>query len=467
MKPPALPIVFRVAVTLLVIGPAGRASAASAEPAVRPPNIIIIFADDLGYGDLGCYGHPSIRTPHLDRMAAEGVRFTDFYTADAICTPSRAALLTGRYAVRSGMSYPRRVLFPESAGGLPPGEITLAEALRGRGYATAHVGKWHLGVHPGSRPIDQGFDLSLELPYSNDMDPRPGLPSDAKKSPNPPLDGWNVPLLRNGMIVERPADQRTLTRRYTEAVVEFIRQEKARPFFVYLAHSFPHTPLFASPEFAGRSARGIYGDAVEEIDWSVGRVLATLHEQGLAENTFVVFTSDNGPWLTMDVQGGSAGIFRNGKGTTWEGGFRVPGIAWWPGKIAPAVTGEVAHTMDLFATSLAFAGLTAPADRPPDGIDLGGLLLRGERLSERPFFFYRSEHVVAVRLGPYKLHRYTFPAFNTPHAGREPGPFLYHLGLDPSERFDLAAAQPGIVARLEALMARQDAEPRPDPGHVD
>lgn len=436
-----------------------------AEPAA--PNFVIIFADDLGYGDLGCYGHPSIRTPRLDRMAAEGIRFTDFYTADAICTPSRAALLTGRYAVRSGMSYPKRVLFPQSPGGLPPGEITIAEALRERGYATAHVGKWHLGLNPGSRPNDQGFDYSLELPYSNDMDPRPGLTPDAKKSPTPPLDGWNVPLLLNGGIIERPADQRTLTRRYTEAVVSFIERESTRPFFIYLAHSFPHTPVFASAGFAGRSPRGIYGDAVEEIDWSVGHILDALREHGLAENTLVVFTSDNGPWLAMNQQGGSAGPLRNGKGTTWEGGFRVPAIAWWPGKIAPAVTREVAHTMDLFTTSLAFAGISPPSDRPIDGIDLRGLLLRGEALPGRPFFYHRSEHVVAVRLGRFKLHRYTFPDFNTPHAAREPGPFLYDLGIDPEERFNVASAHPGIVAQLEALMVQRESEARPETGHVD
>lgn len=453
---------FRSLLILLLAFALGHAATAD-----RPPNIIIILADDLGYGDLGCYGHPSIRTPRLDRMAAEGVRFTDFYTADAICTPSRAALLTGRYAVRSGMSYPRRVLFPESQGGLPPGEITLAEALRARGYATAHMGKWHLGVNPGSRPNDQGFDFSLELPYSNDMDPRPGLDRDAKKSPTPPADGWNVPLLRNGEVIERPADQHTLTQRYTAAVVEFIERERHRPFFIYLAHTFPHTPLFASPEFAGRSPRGIYGDTVEELDWSVGRVLDTLKRLGLAENTFVVFTSDNGPWLAMDLQGGSAGPLRNGKGTTWEGGFRVPGIAWWPGRIAPAVTQAVGHMTDLFATSLALAGVQPPADRPIDGLDLSGLLLRGEPLPERPVFFYRSEHLVAVRVGPYKLHRYSFPDFNTPHDRREGGPLLYDLGQDPAESRNLAAAHPELVNRLEALMRRQEAEVVPAPGHVD
>ncbi len=230
----------------------------------RPPNIVIIFADDLGYGDLGCYGHPSIRTPNLDRMAAEGLRFTDFYSAAEVCTPSRAALLTGRYPIRSGMCGKRRVLFPNSKGGLPPEEITIADALKGRGYVTAHIGKWHLGIHEGSRPNDQGFDLSFGLPYSNDMDGRPDLPRGAASSANPPEDGWNVPLIRNGEVMEKPAQQTSLTRRYTQEAQRFIRDNKSRPFFLYFPHTFPHVPLFASQDFKGRSPRGIYGDAVEE-----------------------------------------------------------------------------------------------------------------------------------------------------------------------------------------------------------
>jgi arylsulfatase A-like enzyme len=264
------------------------------------PNVIIIFADDLGYGDLGCYGHPSIRTPHLDRMATEGLRFTDFYAAAAVCTPSRAALLTGRYAVRSGMN---AVLFPNSKGGLPPGEITLAEALKPAGYATAHIGKWHLGIHEGSRPQDQGFDYTYGLPYSNDMDRREEVPASARYGSEPPADGWNVPLIRNGEIIERPVDQSTLTKRYTEEAVRFIAANKGRPFFLYLAHTMPHTPLFASPQFKGRSLRGLYGDVVEELDWSMGEILAALRREGVAERTLVFFTSDNGPWLSEREQG--------------------------------------------------------------------------------------------------------------------------------------------------------------------
>ncbi len=300
------------------------------------PNFVVIFADDLGYGDLGCYGSPTIRTPNIDKMAAEGLRFTDYYVAAEVCSPSRTSLLTGRYPIRSGMvpgPLGKRVLFPDSKGGLPDSEITLAEALKDEGYLTSHVGKWHLGIHPGSRPQDQGFNTSFGLPYSNDMDGRPGLPKGSSGSANPPADGWNIPLLRDGEIVEKPADQTTLTKRYTDEVLSIIRGAGEKPFFIYLAHTFPHVPMFASPDFKGKSRSGIYGDAVEELDWSTGQILNALRDSGLAENTFVLFTSDNGPWLTQGAQGGSAGPLRDGKGSTWEGGMRVPGIAWMPCRI--------------------------------------------------------------------------------------------------------------------------------------
>ncbi|MES2692843.1 MAG: sulfatase-like hydrolase/transferase, partial [Verrucomicrobiota bacterium] len=281
-------------------------TALAAAGASRPPNVVVIFTDDLGYGDLGCFGHPSIRTPHLDAMATAGLRFTDFYSAAEVCTPSRAALLTGRYPPRSGMAGNRRVLFPDSKGGLPKDEITIAEALKTKGYATAHIGKWHLGIHAGSRPQDQGFDFTLGIPYSNDMDSRPGLPRGSSGSATPPQDGWNVPLVKNGEIIEKPVDQTTITKRYTEAAVAFIKEKRAQPFFIYFAHTMPHVPLFASKEFKGKSLRGIYGDTVEEVDWSVGQVLEALRSNGVAENTLVIFTSDNGPWLTQGAQGGSA-----------------------------------------------------------------------------------------------------------------------------------------------------------------
>jgi arylsulfatase A len=419
-------------------------------------NLVIIFADDLGYGDLGCYGSPVIRTPHLDRMAAEGLRFTDFYSAAEVCTPSRAALLTGRYPIRSGMCGNRRVLFPNSKGGLPPAEITIAEALKPAGYATMHIGKWHLGIHEGSRPNEQGFDRSFGLPYSNDMDARADLPRGASGSPNPPADGWNVPLLRDGQIVEQPADQTTLTKRYTEEAVKFIKEQKRKPFFLYFAHTFPHVPMFASPAFKGRSRAGIYGDAVEEIDWSVGQVLETLRKQGLAKNTLVFFTSDDGPWLIMGDQGGSAGLLRDGKGSTWEGGMRVPGIAWMPGRIKPGVTTQLATALDFFPTALGLAGVKPPANVALDGLDLAPLLFGAQPLPERPFFYYRGDQLFACRWGEWKAHFKTQDGYGQPKPEIHEPPVLFHLGRDPSEKRNVAAAHADVLARIqEAVQAHQ------------
>lgn len=424
--------------------------------AAERPNVVIIFADDLGYGDLGCYGSPTIRTPHLDRMAAEGLRFTDFYSAAEVCSPSRAALLTGRYPIRNGMCGHRRVLFPNSKGGLPPKEVTIAEALREKGYSTAHIGKWHLGIHEGSRPVDQGFQRNFGLPYSNDMDARAGLPKGASGSANPPEDGWNVPLIRDGQVIEQPAHQTTLTKRYTDEAVAFIREQKDKPFFLYFAHTFPHVPMFASPAFKGKSRAGIYGDAVEELDWSVGQVLDTLRREGIAERTLVVFTSDNGPWLIMGDQGGSAGLLRDGKGSTWEGGMRVPGIAWMPSRIQPGVTHELASTMDLFATALALGGAPLPTDVALDSRDLAPLLFESKPLPQRPYFYYRGDQLFACRLGEWKAHFQTQTGYGQPKADAHDPPLLFHLGRDPSEKRNVAADHADVLAEIQqAVKAHQ------------
>jgi len=398
----------------------------------RTPNIVIIFADDLGYGDLGCYGHPTIRTPHLDRMAAGGMRFTQFYAAESVCTPSRAALLTGRLPIRSGMcSDTRRVLFPDSAGGLPAGEITIAEALKGRGYSTACVGKWHLGHLPQFLPTRNGFDEYFGIPYSNDMKP--------------------CPLMDGDKVVEEPADQASLTQRYTERAVQFIRRHRRRPFFLYFPHTFPHVPLYASEGFRGTSLRGLYGDVVEELDWSVGRVLDTLREEGIERDTLVLFTSDNGPWETQKLNGGSAGLLRGGKGSTW------------PGTVAAGqtVTG-LAATLDFLPTCLSLAGAPVPTDRVLDGYDLTPLL-RGSGPSPRnSMFYYRGMRLYAARKGPWKAHLATQPGYGGSAEEHDP-PLLFHLEHDPSERYDVAEANPEVVADLlrtiEAHRATVEAAP--------
>lgn len=432
--------------------------AARSDTQAERPNIVILFADDLGYGDLACYGHPTIRTPHLDRMAREGTRFTDFYSAAPVCTPSRAALLTGRLPLRSGMtSDTRRVLFPNSRGGLPAEEITLAEALKGAGYRTACIGKWHLGHKPEFLPTRNGFDSYFGIPYSNDMDrvPTAGGPSG---SLSPKVEWFNVPLMRNETVVERPADQHTLTRRYSEEASKFIKANRRSPFFLYLPFTMPHVPLFASKEFAGKSPRGLYGDVVEELDSAVGRVLDTLRAEGLSRKTLVVFTSDNGPWLTQKLAGGSAGLLRDGKGSTWEGGMREPAIAWWPGKVrAGRVCRGVASTLDLFPTCLALAGVQPPADRPIDGHDISGLLKGDERSPRDTYFFYRDTQLYAVRKGAFKAHYLTRTGYGQAPAVRHDPPLLFNLEVDPSETTDVAAAHPGVVREIAAITERHRA----------
>jgi len=416
--------------------------------ALKKPNFIIIFCDDMGYGDLSCYGHPTIQTPNLDKMAAEGQKWTNFYVGASVCTPSRAALLTGRLPIRSGMCDDnRRVLFPDSAGGLPQSEVTIAEALKTQGYATACVGKWHLGHLPQYLPTSNGFDSYFGIPYSNDMDRIAGEGRQAMLEPK--VEYFNVPLMRDEEIIERPADQNTITKRYTQEAIKLIENSKNKPFFLYLAHNLPHVPLFVSQDFKDRSLRGLYGDVVEEIDWGVGQILETLRRQGLAENTFVVFTSDNGPWLTFNEHGGSAGLLREGKGCTFEGGMREPCITWWPGTIKPGLVNDMGATMDLYTTILTLSGAKVPDDRVIDGLDLSPALFGTGPSPRKVMFYYRGTKLYAVRKGPYKAHFFTKPAYGKGQEATHEPPLLYHLGHDPSEKYDISKDHPEVIEDIK------------------
>ncbi|MBB4080739.1 arylsulfatase A-like enzyme [Lewinella aquimaris] len=454
---------FGLAVIALLLSLALRGQAG--ENPERPPNIIVVFADDLGYGDLGAYGHPTIRTPHLDRMAAEGQKWTNFYVGASVCTPSRAALMTGRLPVRSGMvSRERRVLYPYSKNGLPESEITIADQLKSAGYATACVGKWHLGHKEPYLPTNNGFDYYFGIPYSNDMDIVADLEAAGGywnffTSPaGAETESYNVPLMRNTEIVERPADQHTITRRYTEEAMDFIRGRGDEPFFVYLAHNLPHIPLFASEEFEGTSQRGIYGDVVEEIDAGIGRIRQLLEEEGLAKNTLIVFTSDNGPWLPFGIQGGSAGLLREGKGTTWEGGMREPCIFWGPGMIRPGVVTDLGTTMDLFTTFTALAGVPEPEDRPMDGLDLAPVLFGDGSSPRNTVFYYRGDELYAIRVGDYKAHFITQGAYGGEERAEHDPPLLYNLSMDPSERHNIAEAHPEVITEIQSAVAEHQRE---------
>jgi arylsulfatase A len=443
-------------VTLSSLADAGMP--ASAQPSSRPPNIVLIFTDDQGYGDLGSYGHPTLRTPVLDALAAAGQRWTSFYAAP-VCTPSRAQLMTGRLGARVGLT--GGVLFPDSPGGLQPEEITIPEVLKTRGYATMAIGKWHLGSQPQYLPTRQGFDGYFGVPYSNDMDRSPTISRDEsfRQYMEPKLEFFNVPLVRNEKEIERPANQVTLTKRYTDEAIDFIRKHQSRPFFVYLAHNMPHMPLFSSPDFQNKSARGRYGDVIEEIDWNVGRIVSTLRALNLERNTLVVFMSDNGPWAPYLEQSGSAGLLRGAKGSNWEGGVRVPAIFSWPGTVATAVVSEMGSELDLLPTFAKLAGASVPTDRPIDGVDLSTTLRKGGSSPRKEMFYYGSR-LVAVRQGSYKLHlagrqqqTQGGTSVDVPSAGAE----LYNLDVDPSEKFDLATQLPDVVARLEKFAADHEA----------
>lgn len=436
----------------------------------HPPNIIIINADDLGYGDLGCYGSRAIRTPHIDNLAKEGVRFTDFHACDSVCTPSRAGLLTGRYPKRMELIFP---LHPEDlpltkkfllsignlagrlglldiasekgAWGLPVQEITLAAALKLRGYRTGMVGKWHLGdfaLNPTYNPVNHGFEVFFGVPYSNDMSP--------------------FPLYRNTKEVEAHiTDQSKLTGLYTEEALRFIQSTKKGPFFLYLAHTFPHRPLYASKAFRDRSQGGLFGDAVEEIDWSVGRILGALKAGGQADNTLILITSDNGPWYE-----GSPGPFRGRKGQSYEGGHRVSFIARWPGHIPPGRTcHEPAMNIDLFPTCLSLAGLSLPSDRLIDGRDITALLTRPNvRSPHESLYFYHHGQLEGIRTGNWKyfrsLNHYVWPMPVNKKLGtltnhtNGPLPLLFNLETDPGEAYNLMTQHPELGKKLADKMVQ-------------
>ena len=444
----------KLLLTLLLALLAGNTDAAT-----RPPNFIVIFCDDLGYGDLGTFGHPTIRTPNLDRMASEGQKWTSFYVGASVCTPSRAALLTGRLPVRNGMmSAKRRVLFPDSSSGLPHAEITIPELLKEAGYATGMVGKWHLGHLPDYLPTNHGFDSYWGIPYSNDMDAQQGFPGYQKKGkedPNyfAPIEQYQVPIIEGKTVIERPADQHTLTGRYTDRAVEYIRANRRKPFFLYIAHNLPHIPLYAGKDHLGKSRRGIYGDVIEEIDAGVGKILSTLKELNLDRRTLVVFTSDNGPWLPFETHGGSAGLLREGKGTTFEGGMRVPAIFWWPGQVAPGTQMEMGATMDLLPTFCALADVKPPSDRKLDGYNLAPVLTgKATESPRKSMSFWRESQLYAVRAGPWKAHFITEGCYGIgPKKEVHETPELYHLETDPSEKYNVAALHPGVVEELKTL----------------
>ncbi len=425
------------------------------------PNIVLIFTDDQGYADVGVYGATGFTTPHLDRLASEGMRFTDFYVSQAVCSASRASLLTGSYAQRISI---RGALNPYAEVGINPEEETIAEMLKKRGYATGIFGKWHLGHLEEFLPLQHGFDEYLGLPYSNDMWPidYDGQPATGgNKMTYPPL-----PLVDGNETVETIEDlegQATLTARYTERAVSFIERHKHEPFFLYLAHSMPHVPLGVSDKFKGHSAQGMYGDVIEEIDWSVGQVLAALDRHQLAENTLVIFTSDNGPWLNFGNHAGSAAPLREGKGTAFEGGPRVPAIMRWPGRIeAGSVSGRMASTIDILPTLAVITGAPLP-EKPIDGVNILPLLEGDESADPRNrFYFYYGGELRAVREGKWKrVYRHRTRSYLGVEPGNDglPGPYsfptvataLYDLENDIGESTDVSAAHPEIVQRLDAL----------------
>ncbi len=429
------------------------------------PNIIIILTDDLGYADIGCYGAKGIKTPNIDRLAKEGIRFTDFYVAQPVCSASRAGLLTGCYPNRIGIY---GALSPSSKIGINPDETTIAELVKQKGYATAIVGKWHLGHHNQFLPIFHGFDEYFGLPYSNDMWP---FHPAAKPGTYPPL-----PLIDDERIINpiiTPSDQSHLIHWYTERATDFIERNKNKPFLLYLAHSMPHVPLYVSDRFKGKSNAGLYGDVIEEIDWSVGQILEAINRNKLNENTLIIFTSDNGPWLSYGNHSGKAFPLREGKGTVWEGGIRVPFVARWQGKIPSSkICKEPAMTIDLFPTIAKLINADLPTNKI-DGLDIWDLISNkpgAKNPHEAYYFYYNINELQAIRSNKWKLilpHTYRTLKGSAPGKDGKPGkylmakvqsPELYDLEKDPSETRNLAKSYPDVVAEMLKLAEKARVE---------
>jgi arylsulfatase A len=432
------------------------------------PNFVVILADDQGYGDLACYGATKIKTPNIDRMAAEGMKFTDFYVSTPVCTPTRSSLMTGCYPRRIGLE--KHVLFPNSTIGLNPDEITVAELLKARGYATTCIGKWHLGYQTKFLPTRQGFDSYFGIPFSNDMK----LPADMTFAKDVKLgEGMTVenlkgggkapstvPLMRGEEVIEYPVDQATLTERYTEEACKFIAANKDKPFFLYLPHTMPHYPLHVSEKFKGKSQGGLFGDVIECLDWSTGQILQALKDCGLDDRTLVIYTSDNG------AAAGSSGPLRGKKGTTWEGGVREPCIMRWPGKVpAGSVCKELATIMDVMPTLAKLAGTNAPTDRVIDGKDIWPLISgqAGAKTPHEAFFYHTAMgKLAAVRSGKWKLHiaGQEYPAKKNAKDAPPAGAQLYDLDADIGEKNNIAAEHPDVVKRLTELLEKFDTELR-------
>ncbi|MDG5766038.1 sulfatase [Balneolales bacterium ANBcel1] len=398
-----------------------------------PPNFVFILTDDLGYGDIGVYGAQDIHTPNIDRMAEEGILFTDFYATSPVCSPSRASLLTGRYAQRMGVN---AVFFPESLTGMPVDELTKAELLAKQDYATAIIGKWHLGHMHRYLPLQRGFDEYFGMPYSNDM--------------------ASAVYMRGNDVEKHEVDQRYSTRRFTEEALDFIERNREQPFYLLLSHTMPHVPLYASEDFLGTSERGLYGDVVQELDWSVGEILDKLEAENLHENTLVVFTSDNGPWLVMRDHGGSAGSLREGKFYTFEGGMRVPTVAMWPGTIPENTVYEgMANMMDWFPTFAHLAGAEVPDSIVLDGEDISPVLFdQGERTGN-DFLFMEYGELQGYRYENWKikLEYEGFPGAWYRHNVAPHPLLLIDLDTDPSERINLAEEYP---ERVEWMLEKMD-----------